>query len=123
VLTQFGYHLIRVDAKQGDSLALRHILVPDRAERLEAARTDRRADSLATAGRDERGPRASSPRPARRFGLAPARASVVEGEPLTLRRAVVPSVSAWAFSGVERGRDERAVRGARGVLPGAPSTR
>jgi peptidyl-prolyl cis-trans isomerase D len=28
VLTQFGYHLIRVDAAKGDSLKLRHILVP-----------------------------------------------------------------------------------------------
>ena len=45
VLTQFGYHVIRVDARQGDTLALRHILVPVGQSDSSAARTDDRASA------------------------------------------------------------------------------
>jgi peptidyl-prolyl cis-trans isomerase D len=51
VLSPFGYHIIRVDARRGDTLAVRHILVSIAQSDSSAARTDRRADSLSTAAR------------------------------------------------------------------------
>ena len=48
VLTPFGFHLIRVDEKKGDTLALRHILVTITASDSATSRLDRKADSLAT---------------------------------------------------------------------------
>src|SRR5204863_2263963 len=47
VLTQFGYHLIRLDERKGDTLTLHHILLRIQQSDSAAARTDRRADSLA----------------------------------------------------------------------------
>jgi peptidyl-prolyl cis-trans isomerase D len=46
VLSPFGYHLIRVDEKKGDTLALRHILLPIAQSDTTATLTDRRADEL-----------------------------------------------------------------------------
>src|SRR5207253_2523024 len=47
VLTPFGYHLIRVDERKGDTISVRHILLRIQQSDSAAARTDRRADSLA----------------------------------------------------------------------------
>src|ERR1700681_3544592 len=47
VLTQFGYHLIKVDARKGDTTTISHILLRIQQSDSAAARTDRRADSLA----------------------------------------------------------------------------
>lgn len=102
VLSPFGFHLIRVDARQGDTLAVRHILVPVRQSDSTATRTDRRADSLANVAASSDDPRKFDDA-VRRFGLRPVRAQVVEGEPLNAQGRYVPSVSAWAFSGVRVG--------------------
>jgi len=97
VLSQFGYHLIRVDAAKGDSLKVRHILVPvdlapehldavegrvDSVERLTAYQTN--GALLDTA--------------AHRFNLPVAPVyRIVDGERLTLGRYVIPDVGVWAF--------------------------
>lgn len=102
VETPFGYHLIRVDERKGDTLALRHILLPIRQSDSSATRTDRRADSLANiAASMEDGSRLDSA--AARLGLPIRQAVAFEGQPLTVGALVVPSVSAWAFGGVTAG--------------------
>lgn len=98
VLTQFGYHLIRLDDRRGDTLHLRHILLSVKQSEAAAAATDRRADSLArlAAGADEPGKFDAA---AEAMGLKPVQAFVREGEPLERNGVYIPSVSAWAFSG------------------------
>ena len=102
VLTDFGFHLIRVDERKGDTLALRHILVPIRQRDSAAVAVDRRADSLANVAA-ERTERAALDSAARLLGLTPRQAEVGEGQPLMIDGQYVPSVSAWAFSGVAEG--------------------
>ncbi|MBL0940782.1 MAG: peptidyl-prolyl cis-trans isomerase [Gemmatimonadaceae bacterium] len=102
VLTPFGWHIIRVDSRQGDTLDLRHILVSVTQSDSSASRTDRKADSLATkAGNQEDGKVFDEA--ARQLGLTPATVVVVEKEPLSFAGRYVPSVSAWAFTGVRPG--------------------
>ena len=102
VLSQFGFHLIRVDERNKDTLALRHILLPITQSDSSAARTDRRADSLANlaAGSDQPAKFDSA---TKKLGLPVARVSVIEGEPLTWNGKYVPSISAWAFGGAAVG--------------------
>lgn len=102
VATQFGYHIIRVDERKGDTLALRHILIPIAQSDSSAARVDREADALAAAAASAEDPRKFDAA-ARRFGLTPRRVPVFENQPLTVAGHPVPSVSAWAFSGVHPG--------------------
>ncbi|HEY0776988.1 MAG TPA: peptidyl-prolyl cis-trans isomerase [Gemmatirosa sp.] len=102
VATQFGYHIIRVDAKQGDSLTLRHILIPITQGDSTAARVNREADAIASAAGSSDDPRKFDAA-AQRYGLTPRRVPVFENQPLTVNGHAVPSVSAWAFSGVRPG--------------------
>ena len=96
VLTRFGYHLIRVDERKGDTLSVRHILLRITQGDSSAAVSDRRADSLSRA--------AGSEKPAlfdsvtKQLGLPEMRFPVTEGEPLDWQGRYVPSVSAWAFT-------------------------
>jgi peptidyl-prolyl cis-trans isomerase D len=98
VKTQFGWHLIRVDAKAGDSLNLRHILLNVTMNDGAASRVSKRADSLATLAASADDPRKFDAA-AKALGLPVMRATAVEGEPLTIAGRYVPNVSAWAFSG------------------------
>ncbi len=98
VMTQFGYHLIKVDKRAGDSLTLRHILLRVQQSDSTAVAVDRLADSLwaQVSGGDKKGTRFDSV--ARKFGLPVARLVAFEGEALTQGGRPVPSVSAWAFT-------------------------
>jgi parvulin-like peptidyl-prolyl isomerase len=102
VLSQFGYHLIRVDEHKGDTLALRHILVRIQPSDSSATATDRRADQLSTMA-------ASSDQPkkldsaAAKLGLPVQQVMAVEDEPASLAGVPIPSVSAWAFGGARPG--------------------
>ncbi|AMW05071.1 peptidyl-prolyl cis-trans isomerase [Gemmatimonas phototrophica] len=102
VLTPFGWHIIRVDDKKGDTLDLRHILVTIGQSDSSATRTDRRADSLASKAGSQEDPKAFD-EAAKMLGLTAAAAVVIEKEPLSFAGRYVPSVSAWAFSGVRPG--------------------
>lgn len=102
VQTQFGYHVIRLDERRGDTLSLRHILVPIAQSDSTASRTDRRADSLATAAASTDDPKKFDAAAAK-FGLTKSTAIAIEGEPLTVAGRYVPSVGAWAFDGVRVG--------------------
>jgi peptidyl-prolyl cis-trans isomerase D len=102
VLTPFGYHLIRVDERKGDTISLHHILLRIQQSDSAATRTDRRADSLSRIA-------ASSDQPsrfdeaARELHIPILRSSVVEGNPLTINGQFIPSVGPWAFQGAKPG--------------------
>ncbi|HKV50536.1 MAG TPA: peptidylprolyl isomerase [Gemmatimonadaceae bacterium] len=96
VLTQFGYHIIKVDEHKGDTIAVRHILLRIQQGDSSAAVSDRRADSLSHAANLETP--AEFDALTRKLGLNTARVDVTEGEALTLGGHDVPDVSAWAFT-------------------------
>jgi len=96
VLTEFGYHLIRLDAARGDSVRASHILVPIelRPERLN--QVEARADSLDRLASEQTDPSALDSA-ARTMSLPLARNRVTEGERVTLGRFVIPDAGVWAF--------------------------
>ena len=99
VRTQFGFHLIKVDERKGDTLALRHILIP--IEQREEARREagRRADELARIAASKSIPSLLDSA-AKQLGLRVERAVAIEGRRATLPDGTpVPEVSAWAFRG------------------------
>ncbi|HEX6574807.1 MAG TPA: peptidyl-prolyl cis-trans isomerase [Gemmatimonadaceae bacterium] len=102
VLTSFGYHLIKVDEKKGDSIAVRHILLPITQSDSNATLTDRKADELSRIA-------ASSDKPgvleeaAKKLGLQIKHGSVLETDALTIDGKFIPSVGPWAFQGARIG--------------------
>lgn len=103
VLSPFGYHLIRVDERKGDTLALRHILVRIQQSDSSATRTDRQADELARLAAGATEP-AKLDTAARRLGLQVVRGvPVIEGEPLRVGALTIPDASAFAFGGARVG--------------------
>lgn len=103
VLTPFGYHLIRVDSKKGDTISVRHILVRITQSDSSATRTDRRADSLANLAASQDNP-AKFDSAAKVLGLPVERYTAIEGNSLMdAGGRYVPSVSAWAFTGARPG--------------------
>jgi peptidyl-prolyl cis-trans isomerase D len=102
VLTQFGYHLIRLDARKGDTLTLSHILLRIQQSDSAAAKTDRRADSLARMAASTDQP-AKFDSAARALQIPVLKANVIEGNSLTVNGQFIPSVGPWAFQGAKPG--------------------
>ena len=102
VLTQFGYHLIRLDERKGDTLALHHILLRIQQSDSAAARIDRRADSLIRLAAQADDP-AKFDEAARTLHLPILRAEAVEGNSLTINGRFIPSIGPWAFQGAAPG--------------------
>ncbi|MEO7502784.1 MAG: peptidyl-prolyl cis-trans isomerase [Gemmatimonadaceae bacterium] len=103
VLTPFGYHLIKVDEKNGDTISIRHILLRIQQSDSAATVTDRKADELAriaasTTDKPEKLDEAS-----RALGIPIQRANVVETDALTINGRYIPSVGSWAFTGARIG--------------------
>jgi len=99
VLTEFGYHLIRVDAAKGDSVHVRHILIPIAllAKHLDAV--DARTDSLdRLAAEQTAGSRLDSAARVLHLSVA-STPKLVQGEGVSLNGRAVPDVSIWAFEG------------------------
>lgn len=96
VLTPFGYHLIEVDSRKGDTIAVRHILLRIQQGDSSAAVSDREADSLSHAAGAEHGAVFDSV--TTELGLKVGHAVAIEGQPLSWNGRSVPSVSAWAFT-------------------------
>ena len=97
VLTQFGSHLIRVDAARGDSLKLRHILVPIELQGARLDAVEARVDSLERLAADQtNGALLDSAAQRFHLPLSPVY-RIVDGERLTLGRYQIPDVSVWAF--------------------------
>lgn len=101
VLTQFGLHLIRLEDRKGDTVTLRHVLLPIRQSDSTASATDRRADELARIAGAESPQRFDSA--ARAMGLRAIQAQAIEGQPVNVDGRQIPSVSAWAFGGAQPG--------------------
>lgn len=102
VLSQFGYHLIRVDSKKGDTLSVRHILIPIQQSDSNSARSDRLADDVAKIAASQEDPKKFDEAVAR-HRLSRATVVAIEGEPVSWLGKPVPSVSAWAFTGARPG--------------------
>lgn len=102
VLTPFGYHLIEVEARKGDTLTLRHILTHIKQGDSAATATDRTADELSrlTASAEEP---AKFDAAAKALGLLVSSIEVQEGQPATFLGNELPSASAWAFGGAKPG--------------------
>ena len=102
VLTAFGYHLIRVDERKGDTLALRHILLRIQPSDSNEAKIDRQADELSkAAASSEQGAKLDTA--AKRLGLKEFAVVALEDEPASYDGRAIPSVSAWAFGGAHVG--------------------
>jgi peptidyl-prolyl cis-trans isomerase D len=102
VLTQFGYHLIKVDARKGDTLTVSHILLHIEQSDSAASKTDRRADSLARIAASTDQP-AKFDEAARALQIPVIRSTVVEGNTMTVNGQYIPSVGPWAFQGAKPG--------------------
>jgi peptidyl-prolyl cis-trans isomerase D len=102
VLTQFGYHIIRLDLRKGDTLTLHHILLRIQQSDSAAARTDRRADSLARMAATTDQP-AKFDSAARTLQIPVLKAQAIEGNSLTVNGRYIPSVGPWAFEGAKPG--------------------
>ena len=102
VLTQFGYHIIKLDSRKGDSLTVHHILLRIQQSDSAAARTDRRADSLARMAASADQP-AKFDSAARALKIPTLRAQAIEGNSLTVNGQYIPSVGPWAFEGAKPG--------------------
>jgi peptidyl-prolyl cis-trans isomerase D len=101
VETPFGFHLIRVDSKKGDTLSLHHILVRVQASDSATTRIDREADRLTTIA--AQGTSAHFDSASKTLNLPILRAIAFENEPAVAAGQVVPGASAWAFGGAKVG--------------------
>ncbi len=102
VQTPFGWHLIRVDSKRGDTLDLRHLLIAIKQSDSTASATDRLADRVSTLAAGVTEP-ALFDSAAAELGLPVSQVVATENEPLNFAGRYVPGMSAWAFSGTQIG--------------------
>lgn len=102
VLTQFGYHLIRLDSRKGDTLSLHHILLRVAQSDSTASATDRKADQLSRLAAGATEPRKFDDA-VKQLGLPVLKGAAIEGQPLTINGQFIPNVSAWAFTGAHQG--------------------
>lgn len=97
VLSQFGYHLIEVSSRKGDSATGRHILVPVELAGAHRDLVDAEADTLEELGANRLDP-AALDTVARALGLTIGQANPVQkGTRVQLGMAVIPDAGAWAF--------------------------
>ncbi|MGV3707446.1 MAG: peptidylprolyl isomerase, partial [Gemmatimonas sp.] len=103
VKSPFGWHIIKVDERKGDSSLVRHILLGYQQSDSNATRTDKKADQLASIA----GSLVDEPQrfdsAARTLNLTPASVIALEKEVMTYAGRSVPGASAWAFSGTQVG--------------------
>ena len=96
VATEFGYHLIRVDQAKGDSLKVRHILIPVALQGQHLDQVEARADTLERLAAERSDPVFDST--ARRLGLQVSpEYKIIEGQRFMLGDYQIPNVSVWAF--------------------------
>ena len=97
VATEFGYHIIHVDQAKGDSLKVRHILIPVVLQGAHLDEVESRADSLERQAAERTGPFVLDSA-ARRLDLVVSPTyQVTQGDRFSIGRYVIPDVSVWAF--------------------------
>lgn len=101
VESPFGFHLIRVDSKKGDTLSLHHILVRVQLSDSASARVDREADALTRIAAQTTSAHFDSA--SKTLHLPELRAIAFENESAIAAGQVVPGASAWAFGGAKVG--------------------
>ncbi len=101
VLTQFGYHIIRLQSKSGDSYHASHILVPIELQGDHLREVESRGDSLDLYAAEQLDASALDAT-AERLGISVMSAgAVVEGDRLRLDGSIIPDVAIWAFEALE----------------------
>jgi peptidyl-prolyl cis-trans isomerase D len=98
VRSAFGFHLLEVESRKGDTFKARHILIPIEVTGTHRNMLDRRADSLEQLAAERLEPTALDTA-ARALGLQVRKAGpLTEGERLSVPEAgSVPDVGVWAF--------------------------
>ncbi|HWC72561.1 MAG TPA: SurA N-terminal domain-containing protein [Gemmatimonadales bacterium] len=97
VATQFGYHLIRIDAAKGDSVKVRHILIPVALAGKHLEEVEARADTLERLAAERTDPATlDSAAKKLELPLSPTY-QVIQGDRFNLGPYVIPDVSIWAF--------------------------
>ncbi|MDH3458359.1 MAG: peptidyl-prolyl cis-trans isomerase [Gemmatimonadota bacterium] len=97
ILTQFGYHIIRLESKRGSTFHARHVLIPIELVGAHLDQVDRRADSLDLFAAEFDDPTVLDT-VAADLGLSVAQAPpLLQGNRLQLGRFLVPDVHIWAF--------------------------
>lgn len=97
VLSEFGYHLIEITRRKGDTAAGRHILIPIEVTGAHRDLIDAQADSLEELGASRLDPAAlDTVARALQLPIGPA-TPVQKGTQLQLGRSVIPDAGAWAF--------------------------
>jgi peptidyl-prolyl cis-trans isomerase D len=97
VASQFGYHIIRIDQAKGDSLKVRHIVIPVALQGAHLDEVEARADTLERLAADHTDPTALDTA-ARRLGMRVSPVyPVTQGERFMLGPNAIPDVSIWAF--------------------------
>jgi peptidyl-prolyl cis-trans isomerase D len=91
-----------VDSIKGDTLSVRHLLLPLQPSDSSATKVDREADRLSTLAASAMEP-AKFDQAAKALGLTPFRVTAIDGQPAQHDGKYVPSVSAWAFGGARAG--------------------
>jgi peptidyl-prolyl cis-trans isomerase D len=113
VLSQFGYHLIRVDRAAGDSVKVRHILFPIALSGPRLDLVEARADTLdRLAGEHDDGKVIDSLGKSMHLNVAQA-PPLYQGDRMTLGKYVVPDVGTWAFGGARAGQTSKVIEGER----------
>ena len=102
VRTRFGWHLIRLDERKGDTVKTHHILISFRQGDSSAARSDRVADAAAKiAANAEDGRKLDSA--AAKTGVKPVIIDVVQGSrAMGPDGHMLPGLSQWATSGIAK---------------------
>jgi peptidyl-prolyl cis-trans isomerase D len=102
VRTDFGWHLIQVTDRKGDTLDLRHILLRVEQGDSAATATDRLADRLAGLAAGSMEPQKFDDA-AQQLSLLVTQVPVVEGQSAVYQGRGVRGISGWAFTGVRPG--------------------
>jgi peptidylprolyl isomerase/peptidyl-prolyl cis-trans isomerase D len=103
VETQFGWHVIRLEAKTDTSFQARHVLIPIEPAGEHLATIEAQADTFDFFAADQSDPEALD-RVADQLGLPVAQAPVLlDGDRLQLGRYAVGDASVWAFGGAQAG--------------------
>lgn len=102
VRTDFGWHLIKVTERKGDTLALRHILLRVEQGDSAATATDRLADRLSSLAAASDDP-SKFDAAATELSLLVTQVPVIEGQTAAYQGRGVRGISGFAFSGVRVG--------------------
>ncbi|MDQ2669604.1 MAG: SurA N-terminal domain-containing protein [Gemmatimonadota bacterium] len=101
IMTQYGYHLVEVLSRQGDTASARHVLIPIDLAGARRDSFDARADTLDRIAAEQTDPTALDS-VARQLGLPLGRAlPLPEGSRAQVGRVVVPDAGVWAFQANE----------------------